>query len=336
MKVAGVVFFKALVGAEEDSEREYRETQEGVFMSSKVKAYVFLLSYTAIMGLSFLFAKIALPQTAPMTLLAHRFLIAFVSILPVAVYKREELNLSVKMIRDIFPLSLVTPVLFFLFQLYGLSRVASAEAGVIQATVPIFTLILSSLMLKEQISFWQKIFTLISVLGAVFIFFVDGKTVSGDHIAGLFLIALSCLAISYGTIMMKKITKKYSILQFMFVNIGVGFFVFNTLALGHLFLQGNIAGYFEPFMSRSYLFSLLYLGFLSTFVTFFLLNFSLQHIAASKVGVFSNLATVITVAAGVLILKEDVSWLKIVGIVAIIGGVYGTNASTVKSIKEAA
>lgn len=299
-------------------------------MGNKVKAYVFLLSYTVIMGLSFLFAKIALPQAAPTTLLAHRFLIAFLSITPVAIYKSKELKVSAEMIKEILPLSLVTPVLFFFFQLYGLSRVTSAEAGVIQATVPIFTLILSSFILKEQISFWQKGFTLISVLGAIFIFFVDGKTVSGQHIVGLLLIALSCLSISYGTIMMKKITQKYSILQFMFVNIGVGFFVFNVIALFNLFWGPGISAYFLPFTNKSYLVSLFYLGFLSTFVTFFLLNFSLKHIAASKVGVFSNLATVITVGAGVLILKEDISWLKMVGIAAIILGVYGTNASAVK------
>ena len=44
----------------------------------------------------------------------------------------------------IVPFSLLYPVLFFAFQVWGLMYTSSSEAGIIQATIPILTMLLAA------------------------------------------------------------------------------------------------------------------------------------------------------------------------------------------------
>ncbi len=60
--------------------------------------------------------------------------------------------------------------MFFGFQIFGLVYIASSEAGIIQATIPIFTMIFSIIFLKERPSILQKLSILLSVAGVVYIF----------------------------------------------------------------------------------------------------------------------------------------------------------------------
>ncbi|HID0836330.1 TPA: EamA family transporter, partial [Clostridium botulinum] len=68
-----------------------------------------------------------------------------------------------------------------------------------------------------------------------------------------------------------------------------------------------------------------YLGILSSLVTSFLLNYSLSKIEASKMSVFNNLSTLITMMAGVVFLGEKLQYFHIIGSFMIILGIVGTN-----------
>ena len=57
-------------------------------MNEKTKAYLAALSFSAIIGFSFLFTKIALGYASPLTNLAHRYTIAAL-VMVVLVEKRE-------------------------------------------------------------------------------------------------------------------------------------------------------------------------------------------------------------------------------------------------------
>lgn len=53
--------------------------------------------------------------------------------------------------------------------------------------------------------------------------------------------------------------------------------------------------------------------------------YALSELESSKVSVFANLATVISIAAGVIFLKEEIFYYHIIGSILIIAGVMGTN-----------
>lgn len=82
---------------------------------------------------------------------------------------------------------------------------------------------------------------------------------------------------------------------------------------------------FSPLASGTFIVSILYLGIMSTLVTALSSNFALSRIEASKMSVFSNLSTIVSIIAGALLLGEEVRMYHIIGSALIIAGVMGTN-----------
>jgi len=78
-------------------------------------------------------------------------------------------------------------------------------------------------------------------------------------------------------------------------------------------------------INSDFLVAILYLGVFSSLGTSFLSNYALSKIEASKMSVFNNLATLITIFAGVMILHETLQYFHIIGAAIIIIGVIGTN-----------
>lgn len=107
-------------------------------------AYIAAILYSFIIGLSFLFVKIALQTAEPFDILAHRFTIAFAAATVPILFGWVKLSIRVKDVIDILPLALLYPALFFSFQAFGLVYSSSSEAGIIQAAIPIFTMVFAA------------------------------------------------------------------------------------------------------------------------------------------------------------------------------------------------
>ena len=82
--------------------------------------------------------------------------------------------------------------------------------------------------------------------------------------------------------------------------------------------------YFAPLAHSQAIIPLLYLGILSSIVAFFMVNYTISKIPVSQSAVFANLCTIVSIAAGVLILKEDFFFYDFIGAVVILVGVWGT------------
>ncbi|MGY4691017.1 DMT family transporter [Salibacterium sp. K-3] len=134
-------------------------------MADKKKAYFAAIILAFIIGLTFMFVKTALMVASPMDVLAHRFTIALVGVIFFIRLKKIKLKVNWRDLSSILPLAVFYPLLFFSLQVFGLARTSSLEAGVIHATVPIFTLMLAGLMLKERATLRQIAFISLSVVG---------------------------------------------------------------------------------------------------------------------------------------------------------------------------
>ncbi|CUX19729.1 DMT family transporter [Clostridium sp. C105KSO13] len=71
--------------------------------------------------------------------------------------------------------------------------------------------------------------------------------------------------------------------------------------------------------------AILYLGLLSSLVTLALSAYALKYLEATKVGLFSNVATVVTILAGMFFLQEKLFYYHYIGIIAILAGTIGFN-----------
>lgn len=295
-------------------------------MNEKTKAYLEAVSFSTIIGFSFLFTKVALGFASPLTNLAHRYTVAALVLFILQQTKVIQVKLTKEDVLSILPMSLFYPLLFFMFQSFALQYISSSEAGILQALVPIITLILASVFLKEKTTFIQKFFLCLSVAGVIYIFLSKGANLGVETgILGFMLMLGSVFSNAINNILSKYKGGQYRAIDLTVVVILVGFLVFNSLSLVTHFLSGNLMSYFEPLGHLSYLISILYLGILASIVTASLSIYAIVRLGASIVSVFGNLGTVLTIVAGAVFLHEPIYAYHIIGASLIIGGILGMN-----------
>lgn len=287
--------------------------------------YAAALTYTFIIGFSFLSTKIALTVSSPLDILAYRFTTAFLAVLVLIILKFFKLNYNIARIKRIIPLALLYPMLFFALQTFGLQYATSVEAAIMSASAPIFTLILARIFLNEKTNILQKISIVTSVSGVIFITLMKGADFEFNNIIGITLLLLSNISLAGYSVMARILTRDFSNIELSFMMIIISFITFNAMAIGRHLLDGSLANFIAPLFSLKFIIAIAYLGVLSSLVTSILTNYILSKIEASKMSVFSNLGTVISIVAGVLFLKEKLYYYHIIGSILIISGVIGTN-----------
>lgn len=296
-----------------------------ILMKNITKAYLAITLQASIIGFSFLFVKIALRSADTMSLLAHRFTLAALCICIYRFFNPGKISVKRVDWLKIIPFSFSYPISFFMFQTLGLKIISSSEAGIVQATAPILTLIAARIILKEQIKNLQKLFILISVSGMIFINVLNGFSLSHYSYWGFLFIFMSSMSFAVYNVLAKKLSKDYSVSSIVYVMSITGCIVFNLISIFQHIINGNIASYFEPFSKPSFVWAIIYLGVFSSLITSLLSTYALRTLQATKVGLFSNVSTVITILAGTVLLHESLYYYHYIGIVAILVGTIGFN-----------
>ncbi|MDF2719597.1 MAG: EamA-like transporter family protein [Paenibacillus sp.] len=288
-------------------------------------AYTAVVLYAAIIGFSFIFVKFALTAASPLDTLAHRFTISLIAAAVPVCFGWIRLSIRPRQLLSVLPLALFYPVLFFTLQTFGLAYTSSSEAGIVQAIVPAFTMIMAVILLKERPGTWQKLSVLLSIAGVIYIFVMKGTGFEAASFAGIVLMALAALSLAGYGVLARKMAQSFPVTDMTFMMSLIGFIAFNAMSVARHVSEGTLTTYFQPFGSPLFAMSIVYLGVMSSLISSFLSNYSLSRLEAYKVSAFNNLATLITVMAGVVVLKERLEVYHIVGAVLIVAGVLGTN-----------
>lgn len=304
--------------------------------NSTRSAYISIIIYSIIVGFSFLFVKLALTAASPLDSLAHRFTISLTAATIPLLFGWIKLSIKPKDILRLLPLALFYPSMFFAFQAFGLQYTSSAEAGIIHATVPIFTMIAASFFLKESSTMLQRLSTLLSVAGVIFLFAMKGIALDLSNIQGTLLILLSAVSLSGYSVMARKLSQRMKVMDMTYVMTALGFIVFNILSVSNHISEGTLSRFFEPFANPIFIVSMIYLGVLSSLVSSLLSNYALSKVEASKVSVFNHLATLVSIAGGFLFLGEQLAYYHFIGAAIIIVGVVGTNVSALRKANRKA
>lgn len=280
--------------------------------------------FSLIFGFSFMFSKVALEVMNPIELIAFRFMLAATTLYILKLVGIIKVNFKGKSIKVILLASLAEPVIYFIFETLGLSLTSSSEAGLMISLIPVVTAILGVLILKESLKPIQILFIIMSVSGVVFINVMkDGLSLSGNFL-GIIFLSLAVLSSGIYNIATKKASKSFTSIEITYVMMWVGAIAFNSILIVYNLIRGDMMNYFQPMMNLQALLPILYLGILSSIVAFFMVNYSISKMPVSQFSVFGNLVTLVSIFAGVFILKEDFFWYHIVGSIVIILGVWGT------------
>jgi drug/metabolite transporter (DMT)-like permease len=288
-------------------------------------AYLAAIAYSIFIGFSFMFVKLIVNIATPMDFLAMRFFLAFVMLTIPVLFGWVKLEIMFKDIYRFIPFALLYPILFFTFQTLGLLGATSAEGGIIQATAPIFTVILSTLFLKEKTNLWQRLFLVLSVSGVIFIFVMQGTSISFKHIGSILFLLGSTLTFAVYTILVRRSGQTYKSYDLSYVIIMLSSISFMVISFVQHATTGTMSQMIQPFYQPIYWYSIFYLSAFSSVFAILLSNYALSKLEAYKVSVFNNLSTLVSILAGMVFLDEQVTYFHIIGAVMIIVGVIGTN-----------
>ena len=282
------------------------------------------LLFAIIFGFSFMFSKIALKYVSPMGVIAYRFLLAFLVFEVLRLTKVVKIRFKKHFILPVFLVAIFQPILYFIFETYGLNLTTSAEAGMMIALIPIFVTILSILFLSEKPTRIQFLFILLSVSGIILIQVLKSGFNVQASFFGFFLLFFAVLSAALFNIASRKASthlKAYELTYFMMLS---GALVFNIIYVLQLSINHNLADYFGSITNFEFLGSIAYLGIVASIGGFFLVNYALSILPAHVSSIYSNLSTVVAVIVGYIILNEAIYWYHLVGGFMIIAGVYGT------------
>ena len=283
------------------------------------------LTSAVIFGMSFMFSKLALEVAAPTVLLAFRFTVAvaamsLVILVNALVGKLRgrplfAFSLRGKPVYKLVLLGIVQPVAYFIFENYGILYTSSAVAGTIIAAVPVCCILMDVLVLHERVTLKQ----VLCALGAI------GGVAMVSALGMLFLV-LTMLSdtLYYG--ISHNAAKRFTPFEMTYVMFIVGMVVF--IPVGLIYAGGLhsplITG---PMHDGGFWVAVLYLGLLSSVLAYGLLNFANSHLSVSETSLFSNVTTVVSVLAGVVLLKEPFSVWQMLGVAVILVCVFVANVS---------
>jgi len=287
--------------------------------------FVAATSMAIIFGLTYLFAKIALSVATPFELLSFRFLVAFIIMTALIISGLAKIDLRNKPMKLIIFLGLCNPILSNIFDAYGLTQCSSSQAGVISALIPIAVTILAVYILKEIPSGKQVVSITVSILGVVLIILMGKSDVGTSSVFGITFLLLECLVVAIYNVLSRKLRTDFTPFELTYFSIAFSALIFNSISVFSHIRQNNLSAYFDPLFNKDFLISILYLGIFASIFAFFLLNYALSKIEASKISVFSNVSTIVSIIGGVLILNENFQYYHIIGSVLILAGVWGTS-----------
>lgn len=287
------------------------------------------LSANVIFGFSFIFSKLALAAAHPLIILAVRFTVAFAVMNLLLLTGKFKVALKGKPKRRLLAMAAAQPLLYFIFELYGLSMVSSALSGVIIALVPVAATLLSAVFLKERPTPAQIICTVISLTGisAISIISNDG---SKNYVSGVLLLAAAVICSAMFNILSRSEAQSFSPFErtyFMFLIGSAGYILIAAAALRSRFIPELVSA----LGSTDFIIGIFYLAVISSVAAFLLYNYSTSKISVIQATSFSNIITVVTVLAGVTILKEHFTVAEYILCGVIIAGVWGVNTFKAKA-----
>lgn len=151
----------------------------------------------ALWGSSFLFIKIAVAELPPDLLVAGRLSIASVILLAILYGRGMRMPRDLRMWGNFFFAGTVGLVVPFVLITWGEQSISSSMAGILNATTPLFTALLTALWLREeQLRGWRLVGVLVGFVGVVVAIGVDQISIGNTSFLGQ--IAVLVAAFCYG------------------------------------------------------------------------------------------------------------------------------------------
>lgn len=296
---------------------------------------------SAIWGSSFLFIKIGIDEgLGPLTVVAYRLGIATVFLVAVGLLAGARLPRDRRtwlVVGLLGPINVVVP---FVLITSAEQYISSALAGILNGLVPLFTIVIASLALREEPITVNRLAGLLVGFGGAVLLVSPNLTgdaigLAGTQLLGELMLVVACVAYALSAVYIRGMVSgkplareadgtrramkavEVSILQSV-----VAFLLVLPLAIA---FEGRGALIAMPPSGRA-LFAVTWIGLLGSGVAYLLLFRLIDAWGATRTTLVTYVMPVVSIALGVIVLRETLHLEEILGTVLVIGGVVLANS----------
>ena len=268
--------------------------------------YLCAFGCEVVFGLSYSFTKNATETASPLALLGWRFAVASAAMGALAAAGVVRVSLRGKPLLPLLRVALFSPVLYFLFETFGVTRTTAAETGVIVACIPVVALIVSAIALREKPSRRQMAGILVTLVGVLASVFAAGATASFSP-SGYALLSGAVLSYSFYFAAVSR-ASQWDGAELTLAMLLAGAAVFVPIAMAEAVLSGGADGAAAllrlPARDERFRVSILFLALGPSILGFFMSNVAVAKIGVNRTATFIGIATATAIAAGVFFLHE--------------------------------
>ncbi len=280
------------------------------------KLYSALIALSLIWGTSFLFMKILLVELPPAAIVFGRSFFGMLILLAVFLFQKKRLALKNLPWGKLFLVALTNNALPWLFITTSETKISSSMASIINATTPVWTLMIGFLFFASHLRKNQWFGIVIGFAGI----FVLSDLKPGDLFSGntLGVLLMTGATISYG--IGAQMSKKY------LSNLSVQEISFYTLFLSTIIGLASLM-FFDPSTAKTvfhleFLLPFIGLGAFGSGFAYLLYYFLVKEGSAEFASLVTYIVPVSAIIWGAVLLKEPVHISMLLGLIIIFAGVY--------------
>jgi drug/metabolite transporter (DMT)-like permease len=277
----------------------------------KIKHWIIFILLGAIWSSSFMWIKIAVQEVGPITLVAFRVLFGLLFGLIVIFIQRIPFPRTSKQWSPLLLLGITNVAIPFFLISWGEQSIDSAVAAILDATVPLFTILIAHYLLNDDKMTWPKVVGLLIGFAGVIVLMSKDIGASFGSVLGQLAVVLACAFYAGSAVFARRTTEDTpGILR------SAGPLISATVImwLGTFFIERPVH---IPQMGITWI-ALLFLGILGSGLAFVLSYYLIHEIGPTRTSMVTYLFPLGGVLLGVAFLDEELSWQLLVGALLII------------------
>lgn len=289
------------------------------------KQWAGFLALTLIWGASFMWIKIAVRETGPLTIVTLRLVFALLTLVGFLLFQKSKVPRSWRLWGILLVQGLMSTAIPWIMITWAEKYIDSAVATVLNATVPMFTIVMAHYFLHDDRMTVGRVAGLLVGFAGVAVLMQE-ELFAGDKHGGLrnmvllghvaMLVASVFYAASnvYARAKLRGMSPVFQAFYTMLVADAVMWLVAPTIE----------APFTLPTLGMTWL-AIAWLGVLGAGLSYLIFYYLLHSIGPTRISVVTYTIPVVGVTLGVVFLNETLDWSLIVGMGLIVSGVWCVN-----------
>jgi drug/metabolite transporter (DMT)-like permease len=282
----------------------------------RARDYFLLLFLACLWGPSFLLIKIAVVQASPLAVATFRILLGSVILLTVLKIRRTAFSMNMDLAKKFMISGFVNMSLPYILIASGEQYIDSALAGILNGLTPFFALLFVAIGNRhESLGTKKLIGVALGFAGLCVLLFPHFRDNNIKSLTGVLLVTVAAACYGWATVYTKKNLVGLPPLVAPAFQLLMG----GMLLIPILFLFGEPARILDTHLSFW-----LAIGSLSIFGTalaYFVYFKIIENTEASFVTLVTYIVPIISIALGVLVLNEQITWSSAIGAIIILASI---------------